>query len=385
MNKQLSILSAALLAVSMISAGQATAAAFTQGNVVVYRVGAVGGSLTSSAAASVFLDEFTTTGTLVQSIAMPTADNGANQMLTASSTATSEGFLTRSADGKYLALTGYDAAVGTTGIASTTSAAVNRTVGVVDWLGNVNTSTALNTFTGNNVRSVASTNGTDLWVSGATGIVKTTLGSTGTSFASLSGSNIRDVAIFDGQLYNSSGSGTVPKIGTVGTGLPITGSQTITLLPGFSGSTSPYAFFMADLDAGVAGLDTLYVADDGSVALRKFSLVSGNWTSNGTVGTDNDYRGLTGYLTNDGKVQLFATRKGGSTPTGGGELVSLLDGSGYNGAFSGTPTLLATASSSTAFRGVALAPTAPIPEADTYAFMALGMGLVGLLARRRKV
>ena len=26
---------------------------------------------------------------------------------------------------------------------------------------------------------------------------------------------------------------------------------------------------------------------------------------------------------------------------------------------------------------------APIPEADTYAFMALGMGLVGLLARRR--
>jgi hypothetical protein len=30
------------------------------------------------------------------------------------------------------------------------------------------------------------------------------------------------------------------------------------------------------------------------------------------------------------------------------------------------------------------APTAPVPEADTYAFMALGMGLVGLLARRRK-
>ncbi len=28
---------------------------------------------------------------------------------------------------------------------------------------------------------------------------------------------------------------------------------------------------------------------------------------------------------------------------------------------------------------------APVPEADTYAFLALGMGLVGLLARRRKV
>lgn len=28
---------------------------------------------------------------------------------------------------------------------------------------------------------------------------------------------------------------------------------------------------------------------------------------------------------------------------------------------------------------------APVPEADTYAFMALGIGLVGLLARRRKL
>lgn len=32
----------------------------------------------------------------------------------------------------------------------------------------------------------------------------------------------------------------------------------------------------------------------------------------------------------------------------------------------------------------AAAPVAAVPEADTYAFMALGMGLVGLLARRRK-
>jgi hypothetical protein len=33
----------------------------------------------------------------------------------------------------------------------------------------------------------------------------------------------------------------------------------------------------------------------------------------------------------------------------------------------------------------ATAISAPIPEADTYAFMALGMGLVGFLARRRKI
>ena len=37
-------------------------------------------------------------------------------------------------------------------------------------------------------------------------------------------------------------------------------------------------------------------------------------------------------------------------------LVSLVDASGYNGAFAGTPTVLATAAANTAFRGVALAP-----------------------------
>jgi hypothetical protein len=34
---------------------------------------------------------------------------------------------------------------------------------------------------------------------------------------------------------------------------------------------------------------------------------------------------------------------------------------------------------------VVAAPTAPIPEADAYALMALGIGLVGFLARRRKI
>src|SRR6266705_537597 len=64
--------------------------AFTSGNLVVYRVGTGSGALASSATA-VFLDEYTTAGTFVQTIAMPTTDSGANQTLTASGTATSEG------------------------------------------------------------------------------------------------------------------------------------------------------------------------------------------------------------------------------------------------------------------------------------------------------
>ena len=86
--------------------------------------------------------------------------------------------------------------------------------------------------------------------------------------------------------------------------------------------------------AASPGADTLYVADE-SFGVAKYSLVAGSWVANGTVGAGADaYRGITG-TTSGTTVTLFATRKGGSTATGGGELVAIVDASGYNGAFAG--------------------------------------------------
>jgi hypothetical protein len=120
-------------------------------------------------------------------------------------------------------------------------------------------------------------------------------------------------------------------------------------------SGSPYGFFFADLTAAVPGVDTLYVADD-TIGITKYSLVSGSWANNGTVGAMADaYRGLTASVAS-GVVTLYATGLGGSGASGGGKLVTLSDSSGYNASFSGTPTVLATAASQTAFRGVAFAP-----------------------------
>lgn len=66
-----------------------------------------------------FLDEYTPSGARLQSVAMPVADSGTNLMLTASGAANaSEGYLNRSADGNYLIVGGYDAAVGTAAVAS---------------------------------------------------------------------------------------------------------------------------------------------------------------------------------------------------------------------------------------------------------------------------
>jgi hypothetical protein len=65
------------------------AAPFTLGNIVVARVGN-GSAVLSAAATEVFLDEYTPSGRLVQSISMPTFVSGRNRILTASGNVTSE-------------------------------------------------------------------------------------------------------------------------------------------------------------------------------------------------------------------------------------------------------------------------------------------------------
>ncbi len=77
-------------------------------DVVVYRVGDGMAGLAATGAA-VFVDEFDpTTGLRVKSTAMPTVASGSNHRLIASGTATSEGMITTSVDGRYVVLTGYD-------------------------------------------------------------------------------------------------------------------------------------------------------------------------------------------------------------------------------------------------------------------------------------
>jgi hypothetical protein len=332
----------------------APAAAFTPGNLVIYRVGD-GTNALSSAATAAFLDEYTPAGVFVQSIALPTAVNGANRRLTASGTATSEGFISRSTDGNYLVFAGYDAALGTASITTSTSATVNRVIGRVGVSGVVDTTTALtDAISGGNPRGVSSTNGTDLWLTGTSsggGIRHALFGATTSTSLATTPTNLRAVGIFGGQLYVSTQSGAF-RLATVGTGTPTTAGQTITNLPGLPTSTgSPYAFYFADLDAGVAGVDTLYYADDGG-NVNKWSLVAGTWVAAGTAALGT-VRGLTGS-TSGSTVTLYLTN--GST------FQTLTDPTGYNASMTATPVSLANAPANTAFRGIAFAPVASGPE-----------------------
>src|SRR5262245_46582125 len=101
--------SAACVAILLFATfgGRTCAAPFVRGNLVVYRVGNGVDDLVNTGN-PVFLDEYTPAGIYVQSIPLPTTPSGSNHRLIASGTATSEGLISRSSDGRYILLTGYD-------------------------------------------------------------------------------------------------------------------------------------------------------------------------------------------------------------------------------------------------------------------------------------
>lgn len=342
----------ALLApVQALVASPASAAAPTPGNIIVSRLGDGSSSLTS-AATPVFLDEYKPDGTFVQTTALPTAAAGTQRRLTMSGSATSEGALSLSADGRYVTVAGYDAAVGTASVASTTGSAANRVVGRLGADGSLDTSTATASmsFGGNNARGATTDDGSRFWIVGANGIqYLSSLGAS--SSTTISTANFRVPLIAGGQLYASSGSTSTLGLNAVGSGLP-TSSASTSVLPN-TGTTSPYGALFLDRD-GTPGPDTLYLADDtSSIGLTKFALVGGNWTKEGTYAGSGGLRGVTGSVTN-GNVVLW-------TVTSGGALLQLTDTAGY-----ATPPNISAGTSISAgtneiFRGVAFAPQAPTP------------------------
>src|SRR6202012_2685443 len=149
--------------------------------------------------------------------------------------ASSEGGLTLSANGADLVATGYDAAVGASGLSSSPAAPTPRTVATVDASGTVNSSTALTDFAdGNNPRSAVSNDGSEFWVAGAAGGVRyATLGATtSTSLVARTFNNQRQLQIVDGQLYTSADpTKAAVTVATVGSGLPTSGTNAVTNLP----------------------------------------------------------------------------------------------------------------------------------------------------------
>ena len=352
---------------SLLAAALTALSSHAFADLAVVQVGAGASALNNSSTAA-FVKLFPDAGgSPTATIALPTAASGANQPFTLSGSATSEGFLNVSTNGQYLTLGGYAVAPGVGNVAAATAALVPRAVARIALVDNaVDTSTVFTadtSYSTGNIRSVASTNGTDLWAAGdgssTTGGVRyTTLGSTTSTIVSSATpaptlSNARAVNIFNGQLYASSSSApTSPSPGAnyrgviaIGTGLPTAGPQTITpLLPAAdSGDRSSYDFWFKDAS-------TLYIADDGLAAngggIQKWIESAGTWSLAYTLlnsgATTTGVRGLSGTVVG-GDAVLYAT----TTQTSANRLITVTD----TGA-AATETTLATAPMLTAFRGV---------------------------------
>ena len=342
-------------------------AAFTRGNIVVYRVG-TGTAALGTTAAAVFLDEYTPTGVLVQSIALPTTGIA---KLVATGNASAEGFLNLSADGRYLLVPGYNNVEGAATPATAAAGSFPRVVGRVNADGSYDLSTqAVESSVA--IRSATSTDGSLIYAAGANGFGIRQLNYQSTGSTLVQNATTRVAEIYDGRLYVSTASTIVqygsatPAGGTMGSTITFAAGAPVT-------PSSIYGFVFADLTDTVGGVDTLYIADDG-IGLVKYALIGGSWTYNGVLGTNaDDYRGLTGTV-GGGVVTLFATRDNGS---GADTLVRITDTAGYNVAFSSTtPTLVATAAANTAFRGLDFAPSsASAPPTETIGFTTTGVTL----------
>ncbi|HVM47988.1 MAG TPA: hypothetical protein VMU04_08170 [Candidatus Acidoferrum sp.] len=333
---------------SVSSANVTVHPAFTTRDLAVVRIGDGSGTL-SSAGTAVFVDEFSPSGGLVQSIALPT--NGSSAFVTSGS-ASSEGALMRSPDASVLCLAGYSTNAGTASIAGTASASVPRAAATLN-AGGIFSIAAITTtqFSGNNLRSAATDGANDFWAGGAVSGV-CYLGTTAAAATIQSTlANTRVVNIFNGNLYFTSAAGGGLGLYSLD-GLPVAPSAVSTNILTGTGS-SPYGFALNP--AGTVA----YIADDRAIAsgggIQKWTNSGGAWSLAYTLGTGagstNGARGLTADFSGANAV-IYATTTESST----NRLIAVADTGS-----TAVATTLATAAANTVFRGVAFTPeSAPV-------------------------
>lgn len=331
-------------------------------NVVVLQLGD-GTNALSTTTAPVSLREFTPSGSPVQTIQIPSG--GAGTRLVNVGNSTTEGTLSISPDGRWIAFGGYDTGTGQSSPAGATTASrvagiLNTTTGTYSL---VPMGAGLRTSSGAAIRGVATNDGNNIWGIGSSqGLVYgSVLGGT-SSFGTISSglaTQFNYISVFSGtstNLYATTTQSTNPRLGSFGPAALPTGTATsVTTLSGSApAGTIGAGFVFLDVNPAVPGLDTLYVADSSASSqggIWKYSLgLSGTWAGAGQISTSVQLRALSG-LVSGSNVRLFATTV--ST------LYTYWDSSAASSTLAGTVadlTTIATASANTAFRGVAVVP-----------------------------
>jgi hypothetical protein len=324
-------------------AGNVSGAPFTAGNLAVLRIGD-GTETLGSSGNSVFIDQFTTNGTLAGSLAIP--DHATNALIISGS-ASSEGALTRSADGRLLVIGGYHIALtnNSSSLPGSSSTNVPRALGVLDALGSFTlVGVTTNQYSGNNMRSGTSDGRGNYWGAGA---------ASGTFYFGNGPTNTVQTNVANAIVIQDIGGDLYFSTQKITNGLwKISGTPTVPV-------TNAAVFLSAGSKANTYGFalnasnTTAYLADDtlkGTGGIQRWDFSGGAWamtyaftslTNVGARGVAVDFSGA--------QPVIYATTAENST----NRLVAITD----TGAASAATTL-ATAGVNQIFRGVAFAPNA---------------------------
>ena len=289
---------------------------FTPGDVVVYRVGDSTTPAGNSAATTVYLDEYTPTGTLVQSVELSNSSANGAIAFTDSGKAGSAGQISLSPDGKEIAMFGYNANVGTASVTSSTVRAPSVSLGPTVFLRRGFSNTAVEAA--NNARTSVYDDSTgNLYLGGKLGVNYTGSFSNGTTNANatlIGNASISSLEIFNNQLFYASGT----SIFAFGSGEPTANATATALTFGNGTPTAVEAFYFTRLGNGASfdGYDTLYLIDQGGNntsggSIDKFFYNGTNWISDGTItgadGANATLNGLTASVNANGSVSLYAS------------------------------------------------------------------------------
>jgi len=326
-------------------AGNASSAQFSSSNLVVLRLGD-GAETLGSRGNSIFIDQFTTSGTLVNSLSLPDNDTNA---LVASGSASSEGGLSRSPDGRLLVIGGYhialtNAAPLSASLANSGAGTVPRAVGLLDADGEFClAAVTTNQYGNNNLRAATSDGRGNYWGAGAsagtfyfgngdTNIVQSTVVNTAT------------IQALGGNLYFST-SKTTPGIWKI-PGMPTVPASAAAFIS-TGAKASPYGF------AFNSNFTTAYIADDtvkGLGGVQRWNFNGSTWAMSYAFSglTNIGARGLAVDFSGANPV-IYAT----TAEDVGSRLVAITDTNAL-----ASVTTLATAGVNQIFRGLTWAPDA---------------------------
>ncbi len=294
------------------------------------------------------ISDHTSAGT----IAIRTTASGAQQPLTLYGASGSDGQLSRSADGKYVTLGGYAAAVGVPNVSTESDAA--RVFARIDAARTVDTTTTATNMPKKTLYGVTSANGSAFWGVGDA-VQYIPYGAPTTATLVLT-STATTVSVLDSVLHIGGGdlaTVTTPKafVAKLSPALPTTTATATNIIEttGTLFSQIDYPAFVG-LARAATTMDTIYVS--GNTAIEVWIRAGTAWTKSKSfalgVGNEENARYLTAFVQGT-SVIVYATAKTTTTS----RLIKCVD---TGGTTTPTCTSVRTSTGTVRFKGVALAP-----------------------------